>query len=144
FVDPLRGAIPTPPITPHPGRTLSIRFRARVVGALLLGSAALGACDSGTDPDAGLEVALAITPDTVRIGRPAEVAVTVTNLGSEDASIHMSGCERLVVTTVAGEVVGPGERVCTAELWVVVLAPGERIVLEDSWMGDGLRGGAGS
>lgn len=138
--------MPFPPHGPHGERALSIPFRARLLGALLvLGAAALGACDSATDPDAGLNVALAITPDTVRIGRPAEVTVTVTNRGSREKTISPNPCSSLVVTTPGGEVVGPGERICAAvALQAVKLAPGERFVFQTTWMGDGIRGSAGS
>ena len=73
---------------------------------------ALGACRPPSDPEK-LTISIAVDPSTFRTGTEATVSVTVTNRGDRPVLAEAHPCpDPFVVTTLAGVVVGPGNRIC--------------------------------
>ena len=111
--------------------------------ALVLGIAVftVAGCHSANSPD-GLVASASVAPGSFRAGTPVDVTVTVVNEGSRTRTIEINPCpEPFVVTTLSGEVIGPGVRICSAYSQQHELAPGEQYVFELRWSGDRKGGG---
>jgi hypothetical protein len=102
----------------------------------------LAACSSTTtEPDRHLEVVLTASASALIRGEALEVIVTVTNHGIGPETIRTHECpEAFIVTTPAGDRVGPGERFCTLPILSRELAPGEHHVFLHTYRGEALRG----
>ena len=99
-------------------------------------------CRSPDDPS-NLVVTAEVAPSTFRAGTEVAVTLTVTNDGGGSRGIQLNACpDPFLVTTLSGEVVGPGVRTCSLWSQIRELAPGEQYVFALRWNGD--RQGAGS
>lgn len=109
---------------------------------VLAGATLLAACSrsqeaqvTGVQDD--LIVSLSVTPSDFRVGDPVVVRLTAINGDTRKRVITTNVCPvPLVVTTEAGDVVGPAERACSAIATNEELGPGEQFTLDVRWSGD--------
>jgi hypothetical protein len=100
------------------------------------------ACSDATAPDHDLVVQTTVVPAEFHAGDQVTVNIVITNTGPRPRMIFENEClSAFEVETMAGTVVGPGERICDAIAVPRVLAAGEQYTLRQQWIGDGLRGG---
>ena len=109
--------------------------------ALLPFALVLG-CVAPTDPFAGIDVAVTVTPPIVGLTGPANVTIAVTNNTRRPFLLPTYLCPvPFQVTTVTGIVVGPPAQICPMVIQPARdLAPGERFAFNVSWDGRGQNG----
>ena len=88
----------------------------------------------------GILVSLSVTPADFRVGDSVTVRLTAINRDSRPRTIVANECPLpIVVTSTDGEVLGPGERICTAIALTKELGPDEAFMLDLQWSGDAMR-----
>lgn len=98
---------------------------------------AMVACSKSTAPSRGLETSTNVAPATFRAGDAVNVTVDVTNRSDQPRTIETNPCpDPFVVTNLAGVIVAPSERICSAVSMPRTLAPGEQYVFTQRWSGD--------
>jgi hypothetical protein len=109
-------------------------FRVAVgVGIILL---SLAGCTEATEPVRQLEVSIAASSAVASAAHPTIITVSARNHGHTPVDVHANACpEAYRVSTVAGEVVGPGPAICAAAAMIRILGPGEHLEFIYSWAG---------
>jgi hypothetical protein len=129
-------AIPAVPFSPE------VEMKTLLVSAVA-GLLVLGGCRDSSAPN-NVIVTTVVGARAFRAGTEVSVTVSVTNLDdrAHGFSLHTCGQE-FEVTTLTGDLVGPGLRLCNAITEDGELAPGQQHVFVHRWNGDG-RGPDGS